>query len=65
MVIEISKSTSYRSGNEATKAPSSSVTRQNRTGHLTVMLAWGLVALALGWGLYESVQLLTGAIPKF
>jgi hypothetical protein len=29
------------------------------------MLAWGLVALALGWGLYESVQLLTGAIPKF
>jgi hypothetical protein len=29
------------------------------------MLAWGLVALALAWGLYESVQLLTGVIPTF
>lgn len=65
MVIKISTSPSYRSGNEATRTQSSSVSRQKNTGHLTIMLAWGLVALALAWGLYESVQLLTGVIPTF
>jgi len=65
MVIKISTSPSYRSGNEATKTQPSSVSRRNSTGRLTVMMAWGLVALAMAWGLYESVQLLTGVIPTF
>jgi hypothetical protein len=65
MITKISASTSTRSGNQTTGRQASSVSRSNKTGHLTVFVAWGLIVLALVWGLYESVQLLNSVIPKF
>jgi hypothetical protein len=65
MVTKTGTVVSIRTGNEAIAKQLSSVSRRNSKGHFTAALAWGLVGLAFAWGLYESVQLLTGVIPKF
>jgi hypothetical protein len=65
MNTKIATVTSIRSGNQATKTQASPISRQDRTSHLTFILALSAISLALAWGLYESVQLLTGVIPKF
>jgi len=54
-----------RTGNDAAATQTSTVSRRNRTGRLRLALPWALVVLALAWGLYESVMLLTGVIPKY
>jgi hypothetical protein len=64
MNTKVSAITSSRSGNQATTT-ASRISRHDRTGHLTFVLALSAISLALAWGLYESVQLLTGVIPKF
>jgi hypothetical protein len=65
MIIEIKAATSPRSGNQATAKQSLSKPTRVATGHLTFILTLASVAVALAWGLYESVQLLTGVVPKF
>jgi hypothetical protein len=66
MITEINTSTSTRSGNRATTTHSSSLSRRNRTGHLTLILSLAVIMLAMAWGLYESVQVLTtGVIPRY
>ena len=65
MNTKVSTLTSVRSGNQAIQADAYTTSRTNRTGYLTLFVGWGLVALAMAWGLYESVQFLTGVIPKF
>jgi hypothetical protein len=65
MNTKASTVTSIRSGNQATTTHVSPLSAQDRTRHLTFILALSAISLALAWGLYESVQLLAGVIPKF
>jgi len=39
--------------------------QQKRTPHYTLVVACSLIVLAFGWGIYESVMLYTGVIPKY
>jgi hypothetical protein len=65
MIIEFRNPTSDRAVDTATREQLGSISEQGNTGHFTLVLALALVVLALAWGLYESVMLLTGVIPKF
>jgi hypothetical protein len=65
MIIKMKSATSNLSANPATADQLSSAPRRNVAPHFTVAILGGLVLLALAWGLYESIQFLTGVIPKF
>jgi hypothetical protein len=65
MMMKSSAASSDGLGNRATATQASSRAEGSRAGYITVFAAWGLVLLAVGWGLYESVELLTGVMPKF
>jgi hypothetical protein len=54
-----------RQGDRAT-ITKSSVSRQDAPSYVTLVLAMAVIVLALAWGLYESIQVLTtGVIPRF
>jgi hypothetical protein len=65
MMTKLSTPRSAMPGNMATRDRATFISRRPNTGHSTLILAWGLVALALAWGFYESLQLLTRVIPRF
>jgi hypothetical protein len=65
MNTNLSTVNSIRSGDRAIPLQESFIPHHDRTRHLTFILALVAISLAQAWGLYESVQLLTGVIPKF
>jgi len=65
MMTKLNTSTAVKSTKSATIYQLPSRPRPTTKGHFTLILPWALVLLALAWGTYESVQLLTGVIPKF
>ncbi len=65
MLTKMKFATSNRSASPAPFDQLSSAPRRNVAAHFRVAILGGLILLSLAWGLYDSIQLLTGVIPKF